>query len=229
MASFQCPQCGHSQAVEDKHVGKSATCPKCKTQGVVAESPDSQQSDDSGDREPRVRRAQGEPLGISGLLQNKESSLKQEWVVIDDPQVMARFLTVSGVTTTYDSRRSSEYSQSFLYRVRHQWMSGSVPLSAIEFRFLTFNVWGNHGRTLCASYIKDIKPLTKYWEDSEWRLFSENEAWEHSASIGYVARVRTADGKVIEADADLILREAKRFTEKFTEADLEPKAPTKDS
>ena len=35
MAVFTCPQCGHSQAVDDKHVGKNATCPKCKTQAVV--------------------------------------------------------------------------------------------------------------------------------------------------------------------------------------------------
>jgi hypothetical protein len=36
MALFTCSQCGHTQAVEDKkYIGKTATCPKCKTQGMV--------------------------------------------------------------------------------------------------------------------------------------------------------------------------------------------------
>jgi hypothetical protein len=230
MAVFTCPDCGHSQAVDDKHIGKTATCPQCKAQGTVSQALGSQApSTYVGEADPSIRKGQGEPLGIGSLLRNKESSLKQEWVVIDDPRMTVRFIDVCGVTTKYDQSRSSEYSQFFLYTVQHQWMSGSTPLSAIEFRFLTFSVWGSHARTLCASNIKDIKPLTKYWEDSQWRLFSDHEAWEHFASIGYVARVRTAEGKVIEADTDLILREAKRFTEKFTEADLEPKAPKKDS
>jgi len=230
MAVFDCADCGHSQIVDDKHIGKTATCPQCRARGTVAEAMESTvPSSAEFAAEPTVRKREGEPLGIGGLLQNKESSLTQEWVVIDEPRMTVRFLDVCGVTTKYDKARSSEYSQSYLYTVQHQWISGSTPLSAIEFRFLTFNVWGSHVRTLCASNIKDYRTDTKYWEDSQWRLFSDHEAWEHFASIGYVARVRTSQGKVIEADTDLILREAKRFTEKFTEANLEPKTPKKDS
>jgi hypothetical protein len=35
MASFDCPRCGHFQLVDDKHIGRNATCPKCKARGVV--------------------------------------------------------------------------------------------------------------------------------------------------------------------------------------------------
>lgn len=55
-----------------------------------------------------------------------------------------------------------------------------------------------------------------------WRILSENEASVHYASIAYVARVRLPDGKVIAADYRPILEEAKKFSAKFTEADLEP-------
>ena len=38
MVLFLCDACAHSQAVDDKHIGKKATCPKCKRTGLVATS-----------------------------------------------------------------------------------------------------------------------------------------------------------------------------------------------
>jgi hypothetical protein len=54
---------------------------------------------------------------------------------------------------------------------------------------------------------------------------SENEMSEHYASIAYIARVRTADGRVIEADPAAAVAEARKFSKKFTPLDLEPKPP----
>lgn len=231
MAVFRCPQCGHSQAVDDKYIGKTATCPKCKMQAVVEELVAEQvvpATADAGD-EPSIRRGQGKHIGIERLLENKDSTLRHEWIVIDDPRMTIRFEQVCGITPAWDLGKSTEYHRAYFYTSQYKWLAGAMPLTAVDFRFLTFDVWGSHVRTLCASTIRDVAPHTQHNEDNKWSLFSENEAWEHFASIAYVARVRTAEGKLINADADLILREAKRFSEKFTEADLEPKAPKKDS
>jgi hypothetical protein len=35
MADFECSSCGHFQLVDDKHIGRKAACPKCKTKGLV--------------------------------------------------------------------------------------------------------------------------------------------------------------------------------------------------
>jgi len=100
-------------------------------------------------------------------------------------------------------------------------------IQAFEVRLLLFNVWGSHVGTLSASEIRDLKDGATYEQEYSWQLWSLTEGHEHHASIAYIARVRTADGRVLDADSAFILREAQRFTEKFTEADLEPKAPQK--
>lgn len=228
MAVFTCPECGHSQAVDDKHIGKNATCPKCKSQGPVEKLGDTYTGrNDVSAEMPSVRRCQGKPYGLAGLLRNKESTLTHEWIVIDDPQMPVRMTDVWGVTPTYDLEGSNEYHRSYHYKAPYEWETKDTAVSAVEVRFLTFDVWGGHVRTLTATVIRDVEAHSKTSEVGVWSLYSENEAWEHGASLGYIARVRTAVGKVTVANIDLVVREAQRFSEKFTEADLEPKAPKK--
>jgi hypothetical protein len=236
MAVFTCPQCGHSQAVDDKHVGKSATCPKCKAQGVVqrldAGSVVPPAGDNSG--EPTVRHCAGRHMGVyygddPELFRNTGSTLSHEWIVLDDPRMTVHFSDVCGVTPTWDIDGSNKYSRAYLYTASYKLAAGDLALTAIEVRFLTFDVWGSHVATLSAAEIKDIAPHSQHTKESTWKLYSESEAWHHFASIGYVARVRSKDGNVINADAEAVLREAQRFTEKFTEADLEPTVRKKDS
>lgn len=57
---------------------------------------------------------------------------------------------------------------------------------------------------------------------AEWRVYSENDVEQHYASIAYLARVRLADGRVLRASEGPVLAEAKKFSDKFTPADLEP-------
>lgn len=56
-----------------------------------------------------------------------------------------------------------------------------------------------------------------------WTVSSENEVEEHYASIAYVARVRLASGRVLEGSTDRVVEEARKFSSKFTPADLDPK------
>jgi hypothetical protein len=101
------------------------------------------------------------------------------------------------------------------------------PVSAFEVKYLTFNVWGEHVSTLQAVEIMDMKPGAQALRAQKWNVFSENEAEEFHASLGFISRVRMASGVVRNADNEFVIREAQRFSEKFTAEDLEPKPPRK--
>ena len=87
---------------------------------------------------------------------------------------------------------------------------------------MTFDVWGDHVRTLTGSEISDRQPASVMKLEHAWTLYSFNEAWEFYASITFIAQVRTAAGRVLKAETDVVLREARRFSEKFTAEQLEP-------
>ena len=95
-------------------------------------------------------------------------------------------------------------------------------IRAFETRFLLFNIWGRHVQTLTSTKITDVPTGEVHYCDGRWNLFSENDAGEHYASIAYLAVVRTASGQVVEANIEPVLAEAKQFSEKLTDLDLEP-------
>jgi hypothetical protein len=82
-------------------------------------------------------------------------------------------------------------------------------------------------QTLTATEIADISGGGVRQCEGKWNLFSENEACEHYASITYLATIRTALGQVLEADIEPVIAEAKHFSNKFTDSDLEPKPRTR--
>ena len=170
-----------------------------------------------------VRRTDGgsiqTPLS-STIIVNKGSTLRREWITINDPSLPAEIVNVAGVATKYES--GARYSSGrYIYKASYT-VSSSVDLAAIEVRFLTFDIWGNHVRTLSATEVKDLKAGTRSPNTGEWNVFSETEVAEHYASIAYISHVRTSGGKVFTSDVSAVLDEAKKFTERFTAADLEP-------
>src|SRR5262249_310219 len=128
-----------------------------------------------------------------------------------------------GIITAYKSERSVG---SYVYRTKFS-VEIREPLSAIEVRFLCFDVWGSHVRSLNFTEVVDLPAPTKTDFSAEWSLFSENDVEKHYASIAYVSRVRTQAGKVIEANAVPVIAEAKKFSKKFSADDLEPKPERK--
>lgn len=88
-----------------------------------------------------------------------------------------------------------------------------------------FDVFGDHVRTLSMTEVADLAEGSGKDLTPEWQVFSENEASEHLASIAYVARVRLADGRVIESEPESVLAEARKISKKLTVEDLEPKMP----
>jgi hypothetical protein len=168
-----------------------------------------------------VSRTMAGPIKVElgfGIVLNKESTLKREWITINHNGALATFDGNVGVGAVYKSEKVGggyRYSASLTIEVKE-------PLSAVEVRFLLFDIWGQHTRTLSLTKIADLD-TGKRGIEATWNLFSENEASEFYASIAYVAKVRTKGGRVIAADPAPVLEEARKFSSKFSAEDLEPK------
>jgi len=151
---------------------------------------------------------------------NKNSSLAREWLTLHDPAMLVDIKDNVGITTVYVGERiGSHYEYSTSLRV-----VPTVDLAAIELRFLVFDLWGDHVKTLLMDEVEDMKAGEDHPLTGAWRAWTENEISRHYASIAYVSRVRTKDGRVVGADPTPVIEEARKFSKKFTAADLEPKA-----
>jgi hypothetical protein len=177
-----------------------------------------------GARTSSVTRADGGSittvLGL-GIAVAKGSSLKREWIAVHDSTIPVAFDGTPGISTLYVSR---QYGGEYQYRTKIT-IGARDAVRALEIRFLTFDVWGEHVRTLSLEEVADIAPNSKKEIIGEWALHSENDVEKHYASIAYIARVRLADGRVVEAPTESVIEEARKLSEKFTAAELEPKPP----
>lgn len=160
------------------------------------------------------------PLGY-GITLNKESSLTREWVTVHDNSLPVKMNGTVGIKTIYEPGKvRGEFNYSTKYTIDVQ-----EPIAAIEIRFLLFDIWGNHIRTLNQTEIADIKATKEL--SGKWSLYSENEASEFYASIAYISRIRTQSGRVIEGDTVIVLEEARKLSKKFLPENLEPKTEKK--
>jgi hypothetical protein len=155
----------------------------------------------------------------SDSVLNKDSSLIREWITIHDQIVPADTVGTIGVTTIYVAE-SQYISGGYFYHVKFS-IEAKEPLSAVEVKFLTFDIWGNHQKTLNLTEIRDIPKGIAELAGS-WKLWSENECSEFYASIAYISRIRTQSGRIIEGRIEPVLAEAKKFSKKFTAENLEP-------
>lgn len=160
-----------------------------------------------------------------GIVLNEESSLTREWITVHDSALPAAISGTIGVKTLYKS--GERYSSgSYQYSAEYT-ITTKEALSAIEVRFLTFDIWGDHSRNLSATDIVDMGAGSTKKFDGKWNIYSENEVSEYYASIAYIAQVRTKSGRVIKADPKVVLEQARKFSKKFDDADLEPKPEKK--
>ena len=147
------------------------------------------------------------PMGF-GIVLNKESSLSREWIAVHDPALPADLEGTPGIKTKFDLKK-----EQFTYFCEYT-VEAKEPLTAIELRVLTFDIWGNHAKSLSATEVVDV-PVGQRKFTGEWYVLGENEASEEYASIVYLARVRTASGRVVEADPSRVLEEARKLSKKF--------------
>lgn len=153
-----------------------------------------------------------------GIAVAKDSSLRREWIAVHDSAFPVDLEGTPGIRTIYKSER---YGGSYRYEGQFTLLA-RAPVQAFQVRFLTFDVWGNHVRTLSYEEVVDLPADSSKKFLGEWNLYSENDVERHYASIAYVARVRLADGRVLLGDIRPVLAEAQKFSAKFTAADLEP-------
>ena len=156
-----------------------------------------------------------------GIVINKGSTLKRQIVTIHDATRGAVIVGEAPIIVDYVSKK---YGGEFTYEARWTVLA-DVDLHAVETRFLMFDLWRDGQKTLSATEIKDIQAGKEQEFTAKWRVWNENEATYHNASIAYIAQVRAADGKIWRADVSRVLEEAKRFKEAFKQDQLKPTPP----
>jgi hypothetical protein len=154
-----------------------------------------------------------------GISINKGSSLKREWFVVRDENAPAALLGEVGINVIYKSGEKYSSGQ-YLYEVIYQ-VKPQEPIAAIELRVHVLDVFGKLLKTLSATQLDDFSEPKSF--TGNWRIWSENEAAEAFASVAYIAQVRTASGRVYEADTKAIFDQVRKVAKRITEADLEPK------
>ncbi len=152
---------------------------------------------------------------------NKESSMKREWFVLRDENAPAFIVDQAGISVIYKSVERSSLGQ-YQYKMANYRIRAREPITAFEVRVHVLDFFGRLLKTLSATEIADFPPDNRIF-DGTWRIWSENEASEVFASIAYVAQVRTASGRVYEADRAAVFDQVRKVAKKITEADLEPK------
>lgn len=158
-------------------------------------------------------------LGLDALAEG--SSLKREWIAVHHAVMPVSLSGTPGVKTIY---LSEDYREEYGYMADIQ-IESKQAVRAIEVRFLIFDVWGNHVRSLSYGEVTDREAGSKVKMGCLWPFYSKNEAEQHYASIAYVARVRLDDGTVLEAPTVSVVKEAQKFSKKFTAKELEPENP----
>lgn len=163
-----------------------------------------------------------------GIRVNAGSSLEREWLTAHDTRLPVDLKGTVGIRTYYAS--GARYSSGeYQYRTTIT-LVPKDSLAAVEVRFILFDIWGEHTKTLSMTEIVDMPAGKDVSFSPSWRLWSENETEEFYASIGYIARVRLRSGKVFEADYDPIVAEARKMYARFSPEDLDPnRRPPPDS
>jgi hypothetical protein len=149
----------------------------------------------------------------NGVL-NQNSSLKRRWLAIDDLSSPVR-LSRTGVFPHFDEKEQMQ----FLVPVGT--VSPLQAISAIEVRYLLFDVWGQHLRTLSLTRLADSSTSVDLRESTRWPAW-ESEASQLVTVVAFVARVRTADGHVWASDAEKLAPQLQALGLNVTLDDLTP-------
>lgn len=144
------------------------------------------------------------------------SSLELEWIVVTDSTLGVVFDGPVGAKGTYDKPW-------FRYGVDVR-ITALDSVVAFEARVITFNVWGEFTGTLSFTQLEDFKAGQRKSFDRVWGIYGESQLRQHFTSIAYIARVRFADGRTVEADPTPALTAAKAIQGSITLQDLLPRA-----
>lgn len=138
----------------------------------------------------QVRQDEGGSVAVrtaSGFL-NQESSLKRTFYSIDDPSSPAG-IEHAGVFPRLEEKEKVDYLLPFAT------VSPKQAVSAVEVRYVLFDVWGERIRTLSSTRLVDSSTHVDFRGSNKW-LALESEVGQLVTVVSFVARVRTAEGGV---------------------------------
>jgi hypothetical protein len=124
---------------------------------------------------------------MNGFL-NQDSSLKRTWYVIDNTNSPVR-LDRAGIVPHLDEKEKIQYFVPIGTVFPRQ------AISALEVRYVLFNVWGERLRTLSLTRLADSSTHVDLRSGNDWPTL-ELEATQLVNVVTFVARVRMADGQV---------------------------------
>lgn len=146
-----------------------------------------------------------------GVILNEGSSLKRDWVMLNDAKCPVQLNNV-GISAVYGD---SKYSFKPVGDI-----SVSEPITAYEIHHVLYNVFGEHIKTLSNQEVIDISDKSSFGKYSSWYA-SENEVSEYLFVVSYVANVRTKSGTIWRYKANVIKEELEKIKITY-EADYAP-------
>lgn len=167
-----------------------------------------------GEATLQVREDDGGSVAVrtaSGIL-NQGSSLRRRWLGVDDLSSPVR-LNRSGVFTRFDEKEQTP----FLVPIGT--VSPKQAISAVEVRYLLFDVWGQQLRTLSVTRLADSSTNVDLREETAWPAL-DHEAAQLVTVVAFVARVRTAEGQVWSFDPERMLGQVQALGLSATPPDL---------
>jgi hypothetical protein len=151
-----------------------------------------------------------------GIQINKGSTLTRRWFVINDPSCPIR-LSGTGINTVYES---TSIGGNYKYKAAGT-ASATEPVKALEVRFLLFDIWGEHMRTLSDTEISDLTGQVVLKDTGSWNAW-ENDVSEMFTVVSFVSRARKPDGSVWEYDPASVIKEIEKIKISLTEKELAP-------
>ncbi len=170
----------------------------------------------NGDTGLQVREEDGGSVVVhtaNGVL-NQNSSLKRRWYAIDDLASPVRLNRV-GVFTRFDEKEQLH----FLSPVGT--VSPTQLISAVEMRYLLFDVWGQHLRTLTLTRLVDASTTVDLREAASWPAL-ESDVSQLVTVVAFAARVRAAEGQVWTYDSEKMLPQIRSLGLSVASEDLAP-------
>lgn len=158
------------------------------------------------------------PAGWGKAILNGGSTLNRTWYFAHDDSMPIAITGTPGLKLKQNT--SSNSVRPFMYETEYE-ISTNEHVTAVKVRFVTFDVWGNRAEAFVANEITDIIPNVPSKLEGSWYCDTYSEASDYFVCFGYVDKVRTKSGKVIEADPEAIVNELQKLAYELTVSDLE--------
>ncbi len=134
----------------------------------------------------------------SGIL-NQGSSLKRRWLSVNDLSAPVQ-LNKSGLYPRFDEKEEIHV----LMPVGTAQPTQAV--SAVEIRYMLFDVWGEHLSTLTTTRMVDTSTTFDLRDGAGWPAW-ENEVAQLVTVVAFVARVRLENGQIWTYDPERLTSE----------------------